>query len=49
MGMQVAKGQSVNNKTNVFLHSYQDQAFSGAYIYTSVVHNELDLILKCSE
>lgn len=39
MGKQMAKGQLVNSKINVFLHNCQDQAFSDAYIYTSVVQN----------
>lgn len=49
MGKQTAKGQLVNNKINVFLHNYQGQAFSDAYIfYASVVQNYLGLFLKCS-
>ena len=48
MGKQMVKGQLVNNKINVLLHSYQDQAFWDAYIYASMVQNYLDAFLKCS-
>lgn len=43
----MAKGQLLNNKINVFLHNYQDQAFSDAYIYAYVVQNYLNLFLNC--